>query len=630
MTGGGVEQTIYSIPNPPSSGEGYYVDYYDIANMLENGARYTYKMYTIPSGYTLVDRAAQASASVTCKVEAQGSLLTNWASTDIKVEFKKYYGKRYIIVTHPHSYVYSYNPKLTLYYTEEGSSSIKSKVCNITSSNTNSTRKNGQDGVAIDYYVVPAGKEYTMYSLRVTKGIDSSVYLSSVPSLLKDKETIGEFEDMVAANLPAVSSSSFEGLWLIDDETEDNDVAYGLYINSDKGYSVTMQNGYFYYDDIEYFDSYTLQGSKVSFRYKLSDYSGSVIISENGMIIISNDDIILFKKETVNYPISLQSVYENVQGLWETNNYDELGTYYYITSNEWYEVQYLYNGFTHNYYYNDINSNKHGTYSITSGRIEFFNEYGNTIQTAYLNLDGYNVTLVINGESLSKTDSSASRSLSDFFKSNITGFWTDYNGNHYWITSDAWYEVQQLYDGSTYNYYYNDIDSNKHGTYSIVSDRIDFFDEYNYTIQTGYFKLNGDNVTLEINGYSLSKDTYFSIQNSLAQLKIGGTWKYDNYEEFSEEYGLYITTWNYWYKIVYVDGSYYYDDMDGNNYGYYELSEKHITFYNDYNNSNTTASLVAFYNDENELSEIQLIGETDTFRLSQAEEYLYIPPLSSK
>ena len=594
--------------------------------MLENGARYTYKMYTIPSGYTLVDRAAQASASVTCKVEAQGSLLTNWTSTDIKVEFKKYYGKRYIIVTHPHSYVYSYNPKLTLYYTEEGSSSIKSKVCNITSSNTNSTRKNGQDGVAIDYYVVPAGREYTMYSLRVTKGIDSSVYLSSVPSLLKDKETIGEFEDMVAANLPAVSSSSFEGLWLIDDETEDNDVAYGLYINSDKGYSVTMQNGYFYYDDIEYFDSYTLQGSKVSFRDKLSDYSGSVIISENGMIIISNDDITLFKKETKSYPISLQRVYSNVPGFWRDYN----GNYYWITSDAWYEVQYLYDGTidTYNYYYNDKDSDQHGTYSITSGRIEFFDEYGST-RTGELQLNGDTVTLVIDSKSLSKdTFSNAPYSLSDFFNSQITGFWSDYNENYYWITSDAWYEVQYLYDGTTYtsNYYYNDIKSDKHGTYSKTFDRIEFSDEYG-NMKTGYLNLNGDTVTLVIDSKPLSKNRTYPY--SLAQSKIVGSWKYDNYEESSEEYGLYITS-DRWYKILYLDGSYYFDDMDRNNYGYYSLSERHITFYNDYGSYN--AASVTFHNYENELTAIDELNatiESDTFQLSQKEN-IYVLPLSSK
>ena len=555
--------------------------------MLENGARYTYRMYTVPSGYTLVDRAAQASASVTCKVEAQGSLLANWASNDIKVEFKKYYGQKYIIVTHPYSYVYSYNPKLTLYYTEEGSSTIKSEVCNLKDSNknTNSTRKNGEDGLAIDYYVVPAGREYTMYSLRVTKGIASSVYLSSVPSLLKDKETIGKFEDMVAANLPSVSSSSFEGLWLIDDETESDDIVYGLYINSGKGYSAIMQNGYCYYDDIEYFDSYTLQGSKVSFRDKLSVYSGSVIISEGGMIIISDNTIISFKKETGSYPISLQRVYSNVPGFWTDYN----GNYYWITSDAWYEVQYLYDGTidTYNYYYNDIDSDQHGTYSITSGRIEFFDEYGST-RTGELQLNGDNVTLVIDGKSLSKdTFSNAPNSLSNFFNSQITGFWSDYNENYYWITSDAWYEVQYLYDDSTYNYYYNDIDSDKHGTYSITSDRIEFFDEYGSTIKTGYLNLDRNNVTLTIDSESLSKNTSSSIPNSLSDFlksKIVGFW--NGYEDKN-----YWITSDAWYEVQLYDGISYYNDIEPNKHGTYSITSDRIEFFDEYGNTLQTGYL---------------------------------------
>ena len=117
-------------------------------------------------------------------------------------------------------------------------------------------------------------------------------------------------------------------------------------------------------------------------------------------------------------------------------------------------------------------------------------------------------------------------------------------------------------------------------------------------------------------------------QNSLAQLKIAGNWKYNSYEEWSEEYGLYITS-DRWYKILYLDGSYYFDDMDGNNYGYYSLSGRYITFYSNYGDC-INASLVAFYNGEDELVAIELIENTDDFRLSQAEEYLYIPPLSSK
>lgn len=210
--------------------------------------------------------------------------------------------------------MYSYTPKLTLYYTENDSSTLKSEICARAYSNTNSTRKNGQDGVAIDYYAVPNRKKYTNYSLQVTKGSRSSVYLNSVPSLLKNKEAIGEFEDMVAASLPAVSSSEFEGLWLFDSESDgyEGETAGGLYINQGNWYSVSGKNGYYYYNDVDENGSYTLNGAKVSFRDTMSEYSASVVLSESGMIIISDDDITPFRKETGVTPISLKSIHDKV------------------------------------------------------------------------------------------------------------------------------------------------------------------------------------------------------------------------------------------------------------------------------------------------------------------------------